>query len=60
MSHLTPPFILAMLLALSVHESAHGLVALWLGDRTAKDEGRITLNPLAHIDLLGMLMFLAV
>jgi Zn-dependent protease len=60
MSHLTPPFILAMLLALSVHESAHGLVALWLGDRTAKDEGRITLNPLAHIDLLGMLMFLTV
>ena len=60
MSHLTPPFIIAMLLALSVHESAHGLVALWLGDRTAKDEGRLTLNPLAHIDVLGMLMFLMV
>lgn len=60
MSFLTPPFLIAMLVALTVHEFSHGLVALWLGDRTAKDEGRLTLNPLAHIDLLGMLMFLTI
>ncbi len=33
-----------------LHELAHGLVAYWLGDRTAKDSGRLTLNPLKHID----------
>lgn len=33
-----------------LHELSHGLVALWLGDRTAKDSGRLTLNPLKHID----------
>lgn len=33
-----------------LHELAHGLVAFWLGDRTAKDAGRLTLNPLKHID----------
>lgn len=33
-----------------LHELAHGLVAFWLGDHTAKDAGRLTLNPLKHID----------
>ncbi len=33
-----------------LHELAHGLVAYWLGDRTAKDAGRLTFNPLKHID----------
>lgn len=33
-----------------LHELAHGLVAYWLGDSTAKDAGRLTLNPLKHID----------
>lgn len=33
-----------------LHELAHGLVAYWLGDRTAKDAGRLTLNPIKHID----------
>jgi Zn-dependent protease len=33
-----------------LHELAHGVVAYWLGDRTAKDTGRLTLNPLKHID----------
>lgn len=33
-----------------LHELMHGLVAYWLGDTTAKDDGRLTLNPLAHID----------
>ncbi len=34
-----------------LHELAHGLVAYWLGDSTAKDAGRLTLNPIKHIDL---------
>lgn len=33
-----------------LHELSHGLVAYWLGDRTAKDAGRLTLNPIKHID----------
>jgi Zn-dependent protease len=41
------------LLALCVHEFAHGLVAHWLGDNTAKMSGRLTLNPMAHADPLG-------
>lgn len=43
--------ILAIVLVSTVlHELAHGLVALWLGDTTAKEEGRLSLNPLKHID----------
>ncbi len=41
------------LLALTLHEVAHGVVALWLGDTTAKDAGRLTLNPLKHLDVVG-------
>lgn len=33
-----------------LHELAHGVIAYWLGDRTAKDAGRLTLNPIKHID----------
>ena len=43
-------------LAVAVHEYAHGLTAYWLGDRTAKYAGRLTLNPLAHIDPLGTIL----
>ncbi|KAB2836569.1 site-2 protease family protein, partial [bacterium] len=43
----------ASLFALACHEAAHGLVAHRLGDSTAKDAGRLTLNPFAHMDLLG-------
>ncbi len=39
-----------------IHEYAHGLVASWLGDNTAKYSGRLTLNPLAHIDLFGTIL----
>ena len=46
----------ALLLSLSVHESAHAASAHWLEDDTAKRLGRMTLNPLAHIDLLGTLV----
>ncbi|MBL7091868.1 MAG: site-2 protease family protein [Candidatus Omnitrophica bacterium] len=40
-------------LAIVIHEYAHGWVAYKLGDPTAKNAGRLTLNPLAHIDLMG-------
>ena len=45
----------SILIASTVHEYAHGLAAFKLGDPTAKAEGRLTLNPLAHIDPLGAL-----
>ena len=47
---------LAALLCICVHESAHGLSALWLGDPTAKNAGRISLNPFHHVDLVGLAM----
>ena len=47
---------LAALLCICVHESAHGLAALALGDPTAKQMGRISLNPLRHVDLVGLVM----
>ena len=48
----------AMLLALSVHEAAHGWMADRLGDPTARMLGRVTLNPLKHLDMMGTLVFL--
>lgn len=42
-----------ILLALTVHEFFHGFVAYKLGDSTAKDHGRLTLNPLKHLDPIG-------
>jgi len=42
-----------LIIAMSVHEFAHGWVAYKLGDATAKHSGRLTLNPLAHIDPIG-------
>lgn len=50
--------ILAVLFAISIHEFSHGYVAYLLGDPTPKYQGRLTLNPFAHMDLLGMLMFI--
>jgi len=50
----------ALLLAVTVHEVAHGLVASRLGDSTARLQGRLTLNPLPHIDPLGALAFILV
>ncbi len=43
-------FIFIFLATVTVHEAAHGAVAFLLGDRTAKEMGRVTLNPLKHID----------
>ena len=48
--------LLAVLLCLTVHETAHGFAAFLLGDRTAKQEGRLSLNPLRHIDWVGLLL----
>ncbi len=50
---LAPPF----LFALTIHEFAHGYVAFTLGDPTAKAEGRLTLNPLRHLDPIGTIVF---
>ncbi|MCL4243815.1 MAG: site-2 protease family protein, partial [Candidatus Dadabacteria bacterium] len=47
-----------ILLSLTVHEYFHGWTANKLGDPTAKMQGRLTLNPIAHLDILGtILMF---
>lgn len=44
------------LLCITLHELSHGFAAYLLGDTTARDAGRLTLNPLRHIDPMGMLM----
>ncbi len=46
-------FFVPFLFALCFHEFAHGLVAKWRGDNTAEQMGRLTLNPMAHADLIG-------
>lgn len=50
--------IFVLLFSLSFHEYSHGWVAYKLGDNTAKDAGRLTLNPLVHLDPIGTLMML--
>ena len=51
-------YIIAVLSALILHEVAHGLVALWCGDPSAKYAGRLSLNPAKHLDGLGTVCFL--
>lgn len=46
----------AILFSLTVHEYAHGWIALRCGDTTARDSGRLTLNPFAHLDIFGVIM----
>ena len=46
------------LLCITLHELSHGFVAYKLGDNTAKNSGRLTLNPLKHLDPMGLLMML--
>ena len=43
-----------------LHEIAHGYVALWNGDPTAKVNGRLSLNPLVHFDAIGFIMLMVV
>jgi Zn-dependent protease len=48
--------IIALVVCITVHEAAHAWVALKLGDPTAQMEGRVSLNPMRHLDILGTIM----
>lgn len=48
--------LVTLLLVMPVHEASHALVAKWLGDDTAERQGRISLNPFAHLDLMGSIL----
>jgi Zn-dependent protease len=50
--------IIILVIAFTLHEFSHALVATWLGDDTPQQAGRLTLNPIAHLDLVGTLMLL--
>jgi Zn-dependent protease len=52
------PFLVALVLAITVHEFSHGLVATLFGDELPRRVGRLTLNPLKHLDPLGTLLIL--
>jgi Zn-dependent protease len=46
-----------VMFAISIHEAAHAWMANFFGDPTAKNQGRVSLNPIAHIDLVGTIIF---
>ncbi|MBC7981905.1 site-2 protease family protein [Candidatus Parcubacteria bacterium] len=48
--------LLILILSIVAHEVAHGFAALWQGDRTARDAGRLTLNPIPHVDIVGSII----
>jgi len=50
--------IISLILAIAVHEAAHAFVAYVLGDPTAKLQGRVTLNPIKHLDPIGTIMII--
>ena len=50
--------VVGLAIGLTVHESSHALSAYWLGDSTARDQGRISLNPIRHLDPTGTLMMI--
>jgi Zn-dependent protease len=52
------PFFVAIILAVTIHEFSHARVATWFGDELPRRAGRLTLNPLAHLDPMGSLLFL--
>ncbi len=52
--------IVALICSLTFHEYGHAIVAYWYGDNTAKEQGRLTLNPIAHIDPFGLAMVVLV
>lgn len=52
--------ILALFISLPLHEFAHAFVAVRLGDETPRQDGRLTLNPFKHLDLMGSLMLIIV
>jgi Zn-dependent protease len=49
--------LIILIFSVIIHEVSHGYAALFLGDRTAQDQGRLTLNPLKHIDPIGSIIF---
>lgn len=49
-------YLIVLLYTVILHEVAHGVVALWLGDKTAQYAGRLTLNPVSHIDIMGSIV----
>jgi Zn-dependent protease len=51
-------YVIVILISLSIHELCHGYVAYRCGDATARNMGRLTLNPLAHLDPIGTVMML--
>ncbi|MBI2633449.1 MAG: site-2 protease family protein [Parcubacteria group bacterium] len=51
-------WILSIVYALTIHEFSHALAALALGDETPKNSGRLTLNPISHIDVMGFFMLI--
>jgi len=53
-------FIIALLIAITIHEFSHAWMANFLGDPTAKMAGRLSLNPLAHLDPVGTIMLLLI
>ena len=55
-----PFVVIALVMAFTVHEFAHAFVAYKFGDTTAKDQGRLTLNPIQHLDPFGTLLILIV
>lgn len=52
--------LVAVVISLVLHELAHGYVAKWNGDYTAKNAGRLTLNPAKHLDIVGFVMMMLV
>ena len=52
--------VLALMVAIVGHEIMHGLVAYMYGDLTAKNAGRLSINPISHIDLIGTIIVPAI
>lgn len=53
-------FLPGIIIGITFHEAAHGYVSYWLGDPTPKNQGRLSVNPLAHIDPMGFIALLLV
>lgn len=56
LDQLTVIYFFALVAAIILHEISHGVVALWFGDDTARRAGRLTLNPIPHIDPFGSII----
>jgi Zn-dependent protease len=56
LDRITVVYFVALVVAVILHEISHGVVALWFGDDTAKRAGRLTLNPVPHVDPFGSII----